>query len=349
MNKLLQKINDHYKSENKIHAVMIELTHACPSDCEHCFLNRSTKDEMSFAEIADLLKQLAAEGTFNLGLTGGEPMARRDFAQILEEAQKYNFFISVLTTAQLIDKPEIELFKRCGVQFVEVSLLGACPDTHDAIMRKPGAFDRTIAAVKLLRAANITVALKTTIMKPNVGELDAMSKLASDLGCEYSANVSVATKDDGDPAPLSLALSEDEVAGVNPVFLNGGQLPDEDFSGGATLVCRAGITVAAISPRGDIYPCILLPKTVGNIRRNTVHEIWHENPDPMLTLMRNLREEDSAGCFSCELKDYCRRCPGIAYMETGVPTKKCPSSCTGAKGIYRAVHNNLESFPASKE
>jgi len=339
MTSLLNEINERYKRENRLHAVMIELTHACPSDCEHCFLNRDTRNELSFDEIADLLGQLADEGTFNLGLTGGEPMARRDFSRILEEAGKHRFFVSLLTTAIMIKQPEVNLLQRCGVQFVEVSLLGAGPSTHDTVMRNPGAFEHTIAAVKMLRAANISVALKTTIMKSNLAEVDAMSRLAASLDCQYSANVSLVTKVDGNPAPLAYALSEEEFAAVDPKYLNGGLLPDEDFAGGAILVCRAGTTVAGISPRGDVFPCTLLPKVVGNIRQNTLHEIWHENPDPMLIQMRNLREEDSAACFSCELKKYCRRCPGTAYMETGSPTSKCPSKCIGAKGIRAALES----------
>lgn len=337
MSSLLDEINERYKRENRLHAVMIELTHACPSDCQHCFLNRDTRDELSLAEITDLLAQLAAEGTFNLGLTGGEPMARRDFPRILEEAAKHRFFISLLTTAVLIKQPEVSLLKRCGVQFVEVSLLGAGPATHDAVMRNPGAFAKTIAAVRMLRAAGIAVVLKTTIMKSNLAEIEAMSELAASLDCQYSANVSVVTKVDGDPTPLNYALSADEIATIPPQYLNGGILPDEDFEGGAILVCRAGITVAGISPRGDVFPCTILPHVVGNIRQNTLHEIWHENPDPMLLRLRNLREEDSAECYRCELKKYCRRCPGTAYMEAGSPTLKCPSKCIDASGIRSAL------------
>ena len=339
MSTIMDRLSATFKKENRLQAVMIELTHACPADCVHCFLNRSTKDEITFDEISNLFQQLADEGTINLGLTGGEPMARRDFFQILEEAKKHNFFISLLTTGTLIKQPQVDLLHKYGVKTAEISLLGSNSATHDHNMRMPGAFDRTISAIKMMRKAGIQICLKTSVMKSNYLELNEMSQLAEDLDCQYSANVSIISKDDGDLAPLKNALTKNELENIDPIFLNGGVMPDEDFTGGAILTCSAGLNVAGVSPRGDIYPCTLLPKSVGNIRHRTVKDIWHDNPDPMLSQLRGVKVEDSPACNSCELKSYCRRCPGIAYMETGSITEKCTSSCSMAEGIRMATIN----------
>jgi len=317
--------------------MMIELTHVCPCDCEHCYLNRDPRDELFFAEWAGIFKQLADEGTINLGLTGGEPMANKDFPRILEEISKYNFFVSILTTGVLIKQPEVDLLQRFGVQHAEVSLLGAGPATHDKIMRLTGAFERMVNAVKLMRAAGMSIVLKATVMKSNMAELDEMKQLAADLDCRFVSSVSVSTKDNGDRAPLDFALAQNEIAALDPIYVQGGMLADDDFSDGAFLVCRAGSTLGCISPRGDVYPCVLLPKSVGNLRQNSLHEIWHQDLDPMLVELRNLKEEDSTECYSCELRKYCRRCPGVAYMETGSITAKAHGCCICAEGIRSAM------------
>lgn len=337
MGSLLDRIDASYRRDNRLQNVVVELTHACPSDCVHCYLNRNTRDELSFQEWAGIFKQLADEGTVNLGFTGGEPMARKDFAQILEEARKYNFFMSILTTGVLIKQPEVDLLMRNGIQHAEISLLGGTAATHDAIMRLDGAFDRMVNAVKLLRAAGMPIVLKSTVMKANMAEIDAMKKLSADLGCVFVSSVAVSTKDNGDPTPLSYSLNAKEIEQLDPVFVQGGMLAEDDYSSGAFLTCRAGATVGCISPRGDVYPCSLLPKSVGNLREKSFQEIWHKSPDPMLIELRGLEEEDSAECFSCSLRKHCRRCPGTAYMETGSITNKAPSSCITAEGILRVM------------
>ncbi len=333
---LLDRLNRKYEAENRLHAVLVELTHACPCNCLHCLLVRKPRSELTLDEIADLLAQLRQEGTFNLGLTGGEPFLRKDFPRILELVRRDRFFVSVLTTGILVGKPEVELLQRCGVRFTEISLLGAGPETHDAVMRFPGAFERTVAAVKLLRDAGITVCLKTTILRPNRQELPAMARLAEKLGAMFSANISVSPRVDGDRGPQELALDEEEVARLDPTLLGGGPLPDEDHSAGAVLTCRAGRTVAGISPRGDVFPCILMRRKVGNLRHQSLQEIWHDRPDPFLDQLRELKSEDVAECHACELRASCRRCPGVAYLETGQLRLRSPSACSCARGIAAA-------------
>jgi len=336
MNSLLGEISSKYAASNRIHAVMFEITNRCPCDCIHCLLVKEPEAELSLDEIADLFAQLRGEGTLNITITGGEPFLRDDLPQILELARKDHFFTHMLTTGILIGKPEVKMLKNMGVRNVEISLLGANPDTHDSIMQFPGAFNRTMEAVKLLKENDFMISLKSTVMRPNMRELNDMALLARTLGVHYSASIMVAPRVDGDISPQKLALSEDEIAVLDPALLNGGLIPGEEGMSKLILTCNAGITSAGISPKGDIFPCIILRHNVGNILERTLQDIWHDNPDPMLEEMRQLRPEDVSACYNCELKSYCWRCPGVAYLETGDIRLPNNSSCVLARGMQKA-------------
>ncbi len=335
MVRLRDEIFAKYKAGGHVHAAMIELTHACPCDCEHCFLVRQPRDEMSTAEVIDLLEQLRALGVINLGLTGGEPFARRDLPAILEAAHADRFFTSILTTGYNVGSGEVDLLVRCGVKRAEVSLLGAEPETHDRIMRRPGAFDHMLAAVKLMSAAGLSVRLKSTLMQSNYRQLEAMNELATGLGVLFQANITVAPRVDGDCSPQALGLDERQLAGLNPALINGGLIPDEDFGEGGLLTCQAGRTVIGINPRGEVYPCLLYPAVLGNIRQNSLREILFEKPSTFLQEIRTLVPEDVAHCHACELRRHCQRCPGIAYMETGDPRARSETACVVARGLAR--------------
>ena len=66
----------------------LELTKRCNGACTHCFADsiasRSEPDEMAFAEIASIVRQLAGMGGMYVRLTGGEPTIRDDFFDIVD-------------------------------------------------------------------------------------------------------------------------------------------------------------------------------------------------------------------------------------------------------------------------
>jgi radical SAM protein with 4Fe4S-binding SPASM domain len=336
MSGLRHELELRYIRANRIHAAFIEVTHRCPCECLHCLIGGHRGDEMSLDEISDLIQQLRAEGAFELGVSGGEPFLRDDLPQILEAAHRERFFTSLLTTGLLVGRAEVELIRRLGVHDVELSLLGGSAETHDAVMQTPGAFARAVQAARWLREAGVDVRLKCTILRANWREVSAMRDLAREIGAHFSASTLVSPRLDGDPAPQRLALTEEQVAQLHPTLVDGGLLPDERYETGALLKCRAGITVAGVSPEGDVFPCILMRRRVGNVRERSLKRIWRDEPDPFLLSLRALQPTDVAECHSCALRSVCHRCPGVAWLETGRVEGRSPSACASARGTAAA-------------
>jgi radical SAM protein with 4Fe4S-binding SPASM domain len=331
------RLNKKYQQENRIFSVLYEVTHRCPCDCIHCFLLKHKQEELHGEQISDLFDQLAKEGTIELALSGGEPFLRKDFPDILSRASRHRFFITILTTGILIDEPEIKVLKKTHINKIELSLLGAGAETHDAVMNYRGAFKRLKRAVKLLKEADFLVAMKATIMQANVDELEAMWQLAEEWGVYFSASLSLTPQEDGNTAPQKLGLDSNRIGTLNPSLLDFAPLHSGESLKKPQLTCRAGSTVAGISPAGDIFPCILMRKKVGNIREKRLEDIWHLNPDPFLLQLRSLKEEDIAQCNNCEYVSICPRCPGTTYMETGSLILPSPSACMYVKGIKNAL------------
>lgn len=337
---LHERLCNKYAENNRIFSVLFEITHRCPCNCKHCFLLKPPRNELSLAEIKDLFRQLADEGVIELALSGGEVFIRKDFPEILAAAAARGFILNVLTTGISIGRKEADLLKKCGCRNIELSLLGATPETHDGIMRHPGAFRALLKAITYLKETGIVIALKSTIMEENYRELDAMASLSRDLGAYYSASLSLSPREDGDTAPQKLAISEDHIAHLNPEHLDGAMIPLETKEIQANFVCRAGSTIAGISPEGDIFPCILLRQTVGNIRSQTLQEIWHLSPHRLLQTLRTMKSEDVSECMDCEYKNSCPRCPGVVFMETGSLTSAAPSACTIARALQNLLKDN---------
>lgn len=324
---LLEEIEARYKKDCRIQSAVIELTHRCPSRCIHCFLRPEPGGEMSLAEIEGLLDALVDEGAVQLTFTGGEIFLRRDLPDILRAARKRGFFILLLTTGVRIGPAEADLLKEVRPWIVGISLHGATAETHDRILQQPGAFAKALRAIGLLRERGIPVQAKTTMLRANYRELGAIQEMCARLGVRWSAGAAVLRSVDGGTGPMCHALSEEELAEVDPTFDDPEFHVPEERDTAFGLICKAGRSVAGFSPYGDVYPCIVFPRSVGNIRERTLRSIWRDEPGPFLAELRSLRPEDFAGCQGCDLRAHCFRCPGAAHLEGAGFVAPSPTAC----------------------
>ncbi|MDD5719258.1 MAG: radical SAM protein [Candidatus Krumholzibacteria bacterium] len=337
MSDLVQDLQRAYWTRNQLHALIVELTARCPCRCRHCYIvHEALPDELTTGDVCHILDQARNEGVFHLLLTGGEPLARRDLPAILAHARRHRFFVTVLTSGLTLDDNAADELARHKVFAVELSLLGATSAVNDDMMQVDGALERIKEAVRRVRRRGLRVTLKATMLRANAGELAAMAALARELDCGFSASPVVVPRRSGDREPQRLALDEDDLAALDPALLGAGLIPGEEVRGGALLVCKAGRSVAGVSPQGEVYPCIMWPRSVGNLRERSLRDIWHDHPDPYLQELRALTADDMPACAGCDLRAWCRRCPGLVWQETGDPRGAAPSLCAGARGHRRA-------------
>jgi radical SAM protein with 4Fe4S-binding SPASM domain len=177
----------------------------------------------------------------------------------------------------------------------------------------------------MLRRRGLNVVLKTTIMKPNYDQADAIFHLAQELGAtNYRTTIEVTPRNDGNPDVQVHQLSDEQMldyllsAGVETPTYQAPVAPEQAREKGT---CGTGTVACYISPYGDVYPCIQLLISMGNIRERSFREIW-EAPSALRTKIESIqRYGDLPDCRTCEYVQFCQRCHGLAYLETGDFTK----------------------------
>lgn len=306
--------------------VTFELTYRCNLSCKHCYVDVPAEEELSFTELKDILDQLAESGTMYLLFTGGEALLRPDFFDVAFYAKARGFMLTFLTNGTLIAPNVAAEIKRLEPVFVGLSLHGATPETHDSITRKRGSFASTIRAVKLLKGLGVPVMLQTLLMDSNVHEAEAIKSLVQELEVHHHFGYEFIPTKSGSLAPYQYEASPTELCHhFEHDWLK--KCPDESVRKG---ICKAGQGICSISPTGDVFPCLLMPMKVGNLRQAAFAEIWQTKPCPELTFLRSMTWEDMYGCQGCSLTKYCQRCLGVAFAETGELTKPAPSACRSA-------------------
>ena len=318
-------------------SVHMDLTYRCNERCEHCYLEHDDKGEMSFEEISGVLAQLADAGVFFLIFSGGEPMLRRDFFDIVARARELLFNVKVKTNAVLVRDAEARRLRAVGVEQMQVSVYSHRSEIHDAVTKLPGSLRRTINGIRALRAAGLKVAVANVMMNSNLADRKGVAALARELGATYSADPTVTPMITGDRSVLSLRIPGTELAGLfqdpelvgDPEAFCAPPSPVKDEARN-DLPCSAGNSACYISPYGDVFPCVQFPLPSGNVRRQNFLDIWRHSPQ--LQEVRSIRLGDLPVCSSCAHLGTCTRCPGLAWTEGNM---RGPSSADCEKSFYR--------------
>lgn len=315
-------------------SVHFDLTYRCNERCVHCYLDHEDHGELTTAECLSVLEQLARSGTLFLTFSGGEIFLRRDFEEILAAARRMHFDVSLKSNALLITPERAVMLKRHGVRRVQISVYSDEPAVHDAITKVSGSLQRSLAAIPLLHAQGIHVKLACPLMKQNLLAYRGVMALAERLNVPYVLDLTITPMMDGGSGPLEHRASPDALLPIlqdaalqacgthapvaesdTELFLGSTVSSGIESSVYEDLPCSAGHNSCYISPYGDVYACVQLPMSAGNLRETSFEKIWKQAP--ALDRVRNLRESSLPICSKCEIRSYCERCPGLAWMEGG--------------------------------
>lgn len=319
--------------------IHLELTYRCNLKCVHCYcVEDKQKQELSYEEVVNLLDQLAQAGGLFLTLTGGEVFTRRDFFDIAFYAKKKKFATRIFTNGTLIDEYAADRLAELNPLSVEFSLYGTNADVHDGVTGVKGSFVKLRQTIDLLKKRNITIFLKTVVMKQNLKECKGLVRLGKELGAHSRFNFEVTPKNDGSTEPLKYRLGDDElfrfVSGDIPQRWEYVEIPPH-AEAIKRQTCSPARNGCAISPYGDVYPCAQLILPIGNVREKSFAEIWNSNSG-ILSDIRSIKTfTDVYGCSDCQDLWLCQRCHGLAYLESGDLRAKYSLGCNTTKVIKK--------------
>jgi MoaA/NifB/PqqE/SkfB family radical SAM enzyme len=145
-----------------------DLTYVCQVRCVMCYqmnLEWKRPAELPTRRIIETIDELSELGTGAILFSGGDPFTRKDFLDIVKRAGAHAMEITVFSSGYAIDEKAAEALAEARVHMVEFTLLGADPESHDVLSRKPGSFKRLVNSVRHLQSAGVPVRAKTVVMR----------------------------------------------------------------------------------------------------------------------------------------------------------------------------------------
>lgn len=319
-----------------------EMTTACNLHCIHCHAagGKPAPDELSTEEAKCMLSQLADIQEFRMmAFTGGEPLVRSDFFELLEYSQARGFTNTMATNATLIDDAVARRLRRRGVVIAAVSLDGFDATTHDRVRGSPGSFHAALDGMHALRRAGILLQINITAMKYNVSQMQQLMSLVDQLGTGILLMYQLIPIGRGRrirDAALDLGANEqlirfmaraqrntkaimEPVAGPQywPFLLQQHGVETGPLMRLAETVfhgCSAGRGFVYIKPNGEVWPCPFIEVSCGNVRDSPFSTIWTQSP--VLEALRTREDHLKGRCRTCQYRRLCGGCRGRAWATT---------------------------------
>jgi len=320
--------------------IQLHITERCNLRCSHCYQDGSRSREMTLGEITSVMDEVsemitvwkevyAVQFETSFTVTGGEPFLRSDFSAILAALSQRGFDTYILTNGTLISRKRARELADLGVRGVQISLEGP-EQIHDSI-RGTGSFAASMSGIHNIVNSGIELTLNTTLSEINAPYFMDMINLSSALGAQ-KLGFSRLVPSGGGKQLINRMLSRTVVEDLyRKIFsLNTGDLkivtgdpvasqyrsPEQaaygssDPSGG----CAAGVSGLTILPDGTVTPCRRLPIPIGNVRTDSLREIWASSD--VLNSLRN-KALYQGKCGDCSRWASCRGCRAIAFATAG--------------------------------
>ena len=324
------------------------VTGGCNYCCKHCFMSAPscTFGHLPTEKCLEICRQLGECGIRSVAVTGGEPLIRNDFFQIidclLENGVKPT---SILSNGALITEELLDGLLLRGVRpNFQLSYDGV--GWHDWLRGVDGAEEKLLHAFELLRARDLAFSCAMTLHRHNVhtiretvlkiaeyggkslkinvaypdGEWKQQTENALTVEEGYQAYLDYLPQYFGDGMPIGLSL---EGAFTYDIGKTAYAISDkgEDGFKESLPVCRSMRRSLYISPEGDCYPCqpmmdmenTLFPNLFTTPLKEILMDSHYQRCSGCTV---NTYKEHNGECVACEYFSRCRGgCRAIGYMQ----------------------------------
>lgn len=264
----------------------LAVTHKCQCKCRHCsadpFIDPS-REEVTTAEIKEVIDDALALGANLVVFTGGEPTMHPDLPELIDYVDKDKAMVLIFTNGQFLTQEYVDKLTQAGVGTINISIDHPDPAKHNAYRKVPNLYEKAMEGAKRAQEAGILVGLSTYATHETIedGSVEKMIEIALEnefkeitiFDCIPSGRF---LKD------ASLILTDEDrakIIALHEKYHNG------DYPVGVVAMCKVNSSEGAgcfgafsqfyMTAYGDINPCDFNPVSFGNVREVSLPIIWN--------------------------------------------------------------------------
>jgi pyrroloquinoline quinone biosynthesis protein E len=294
--------------------LLAELTHRCPLHCPYCSnpldLARAS-NELATDDWKRVFTEARALGVLQLGLSGGEPLVRRDLHELVAHARDAGLYTTLVTSGLGLTAERARALVDAGLDHIQISFQDAERESAERIAGTRS-WDAKLRAAAVVREIGVAFTVNVVLHRDNLDRIEAIIELAASLGADRLelANTQyygwgTLNRDALLPTREQLARADEAVDRAVARYRGRMQilyvLPDYYQSRPKPCYGGWGSVYIVVTPEGLALPCHAATSIPGlafdSVRAHSLGWIWEESPG-----FARFRGDDW-------MREPCRACP----------------------------------------
>ncbi|MFD1937338.1 pyrroloquinoline quinone biosynthesis protein PqqE [Nonomuraea mangrovi] len=271
-------------------AMLAEVTHGCPLRCPYCsnpaeLVRRSA--ELDTADWSRVMKQAAALGVVHAHISGGEPLVRRDLAEIVAAAE--GIYCQLVTSGVGLTAARLAELAAAGIDSVQLSVQAHTAAASDRIAGR-ASFAAKERAAAVVKDAGLPLGLNVVLHRHNLDTVHEIIELGIAWGAARIELANTQFYGWGLVNRRALMPSRAQLARAARVVESWRHRTDveliwvvPDYFDGVAKPCMGGWGAISltVAPDGRVLPCPAaygLPLDLPSVRDHQLEWIWSESP-----------------------------------------------------------------------
>lgn len=269
----------------------IKLTDRCNYHCITCnhYQMGDKRSELTLQQWQYVLRDFKEMGGFSVRFTGGEPLLRKDIDSLVSYAKSLGLRVSIATNGSLLTEEQVGLFRKESVGRVTISMHGK-EETHDSIVGIKGSWKKLDSIIRHMRRIELPVGIAFTIIKRNIGEIEAIVKYAKDLDIAVEFNIFHNNLYFSQGIDSSIGPSVEEMRGATNLLIELKRKYPEHIAGSIKgfreipmllqdsrlphYYCARTLMGLFIDSLGNVYPGCWAMSPAGRLNHDTLFDIF---------------------------------------------------------------------------
>jgi pyrroloquinoline quinone biosynthesis protein E len=277
-------------------ALLAELTHRCPLRCPYCSnpleLSRASA-ELDTATWKRVFTQAAGLGVLQVHFSGGEPLVRRDLAELVRHANEIGLYGNLITSGIHLDAARLKELVEAGLEHVQLSFQDADTVSGDRIAGLAGSQVAKRWVARLVREAGLPLTVNAVVHRQNLDRLGEIIDLAVQLGADrlevahvqyygwalHNRAALLPSRRQLDAATATVEAARARLAGIIVIDY---VVPDYYAHRPKACMGGWGRRFLNVSPAGRVLPCHAAETLPGfdfpSVHEASLGEIWYGSP-----------------------------------------------------------------------
>ncbi|HHE31682.1 MAG TPA: radical SAM protein [Chlorobaculum parvum] len=298
----------------------VSCTTRCNFKCPYCSKKEYAITDLDFGLLKTVLEESLLLGLRKVELTGGEALLYPHFWDVVALLCENDVVVQLVTNGSLIDRKLAERLADAQIN-VAISLSTLDEEEFSRLSGGRGELSAMVETLEHLKAAGYRAddypmaAIHSLGSRENFHALDDLQRFTQQKGCGFVLNRPIPVgglQADNVPCPADLKRFLERESGDRSALI--------PFS--ANTPCNRLKVGCYIGSDARVRPCSAIDIEVGDLREQSITEIWKESE--LLEQCRTIDQHLEGSCGTCPERTRCYGCRAVAYATWGSLTAPDP-------------------------